>query len=223
MSQTKNAKRIIDEGEKVGVQLRLFGGVAFKLLCPSALKPPFYRTNSDIDLMAKRENSKKIDGLLRSLGYKPREIFNKLNIGERYIYTGETKIDIFFDKFRMCHTFDFRDSLLPGVYTLPLTDLILTKLQVIEIAENEYKDMSAAFQDYNLGKEGIDGNQIVEMCNKNWGLYTTFTKSLTAINAYHPNPKVLKLKEMIEASSKSMAWRLRAVIGNKIKWYEEPE
>jgi hypothetical protein len=150
VSNTQNAKRIIDEGEKVGVQLRLFGGVAFKLLCPSALQSPFYRTNSDIDLMAKRENSKKIDELLRSLDYKPREIFNKLNIGERYIYTGETKIDIFFDKFRMCHTFDFRDSLLPGVYTLPLTDLILTKLQVIEIAENEYKDLGAAFSNCSL-------------------------------------------------------------------------
>jgi len=223
VSQTEAALRIIGEGEKVGIRLRLFGGVAFKVLCPSANKPPLYRTNRDLDFMARRENFKKVDTLLRSLGYQPRKVFNALNAGERAIYSNNDKVDIFYDTFRMCHTFNFRDSLLPNAYTLPLTDRIITKLQVIEITEAELKDLSAAFEDFDFSKDGIDGMRIIEMCRKDWGLFATFTRSLTTINAYHPNPKVVKLKEMIENAPKSIGWKMRSKIGEKAKWYEEPE
>ncbi len=223
MSQTEAALRIVGEGEKVGIRLRLFGGVAFKVLCPSANKPPLYRTNRDLDFMTHREHCKGVDTLLKSLGYQPREVFNKLNAGERGIYSNnDNKVDIFYDIFKMCHTFDFRDSLLPNVYTLPLTDLLITKLQVIEITEAELKDLSAAFEDFDFGKDGIDGMRIIEMCRRDWGLFTTFTKSLTAINAFYPNPKVLRFKEMLEDAPKGIGWKLRAKIGEKAKWYEEP-
>jgi len=48
-------------------------------------------------------------------------------------------IDIFLDKFRMDHTLDFRKRLKLDNLTIPVTDLLLTKLQIVRIAEKDLK------------------------------------------------------------------------------------
>ena len=80
------AIQIVDMGERRGVRLRLLGGLAFKKLCPSAMDPRYFRENKDIDLMGRREDSREIVKIMETLGYKPRELFNKLNMGQRLIF-----------------------------------------------------------------------------------------------------------------------------------------
>jgi hypothetical protein len=235
----KAAEQIIEEGEKRRVSLRLLGGLAFKRICPSTRAPPFYRENKDIDLAGRREDTKEITKIMETLGYKPREIFNKLNMGQRLIYydrTNSRRVDVFLDEFAMCHKINLRRSLLAGEYTLPVTELVMTKLQVVEMTEKEYLDLFAAFHDLDVtdGGEGIDGRAIARACAKDWGLYTTFTKSLTTMRqraeisfsrAYAGIvlPRIDRLQQMMNAEQKSLSWRLRARIGEKARWYELPE
>jgi hypothetical protein len=231
------ATQIIDIAEARGVRLRLLGGLAFKKLCPSSLQPRYYRENKDIDMMGRRKDSREIVKIMETLDYKPRDVFNKLNMGQRLIYydmPNKRRVDLFLDEFIMCHKFNFKESILAGTYTLPITQLLMTKLQVVEKTDKEYLDMMVAFRDHDVtnAKGGILGNEIADLSSKDWGLYTTFHKSLEAIlgrvDALAGEdkgvivPRVQKLMAMMEAEPKSLGWRMRARIGEKAKWYDLP-
>ncbi len=231
------AVQIIDRAESVGVRLRLLGGLAFKQVCPSS-RGAYVRVNKDIDLMGRREDSRKIVGLMESLGYKPRELFNKLNMGQRLIFydmTNRRRVDLFLDEFAMCHRFDFKESMLANTYALPITQLVMTKLQVVEKTDKEYLDLISALLDFEVtdGRGGIRGDEIAELCSRDWGICTTFTKSLRALLAKSQTlsegdrrlvePRAQRLIAMIEARPKSLGWRMRAKIGEKARWYELPE
>lgn len=232
------AVQIIDLAESKGVRLRLLGGLAFKRLCPSANDSRYFRENKDIDLMGRREDSKAIMKILETLGYKPRVVFNKLNMGQRLIYydmVNKRRVDVFLDEFIMCHRFNFKESILARTYTLPMTQLVMTKLQVVEKTDKEYLDLIAAFRDFAVtdGGEGIRGNEIAELCAKDWGMYTTFNKSLHALLARAEvlsdeersvvTPRIQKLISMMKSRPKSLSWKIRARIGEKARWYELPE
>ncbi|HME19119.1 MAG TPA: hypothetical protein VKF15_05255 [Nitrososphaerales archaeon] len=232
------AVQIIDMAESRGVRLRLLGGLAFKSLCPSANDPRYFRENKDIDLMGRREDTKEIMKTLETLGYKPRDVFNKLNMGQRLIYYdlgNRRRVDIFLDEFVMCHKFNFKESILAGTYTLPVTQLVMTKLQVVEKTDKEYLDILAVFRDFPVtdGPGGIRGDEIAELCSKDWGMYTTFRKSMEATSARAKLleskererivPRIGRLLEMMESRPKSFSWKMRARIGEKARWYELPE
>ena len=232
------ATQIIDEAESKGVRLRLLGGLAFKKLCASSRDPRYFRENKDIDLMGRREDSRAIMKVLEDLGYRPRELFNKLNMGQRLIYydmTNKRRVDLFLDEFVMCHKFNFKENILAGTYTLPVTQLLMTKLQVVEKTDKEYKDMVVAFRDFDVtsGPDGIRGDEIAELCSKDWGVYTTFWKTLEAVMARAPElageesdmvrSRVRKLMSMMEAAPKSFGWKMRARVGERTKWYDLPD
>jgi hypothetical protein len=232
------ATQIIDNAEKRGVRLRLLGGLAFKKLCPSSTDPRYFRENKDIDLMGRREDSREIVEIMETLSYKPRELFNKLNMGQRLIYYdmgNRRRVDLFLDEFVMCHKFNFKENILAGTYTLPITQLLMTKLQVVEKTEKEYKDLIAAFHDFDVtsGKDGIRGDEIADLCSKDWGIYTTFWKSLEALIAKAEGlmdgerstvvSRIQKLMGMMESAPKTFGWRMRSRIGERTRWYELPE
>jgi putative nucleotidyltransferase-like protein len=231
------ATQIIELSETRGVRLRLLGGLAFKKLCPSSNESRFYRENKDIDLMGRREDTKEIVKIMETLGYKPREVFNKLNMGQRLIYydmANKRRVDLFLDEFVMCHKFNFKESILAGTYTLPITQLLMTKLQVVEKTEKEYSDLIAAFLDFEVtdGRGEIRGDEIADLCSKDWGLYTTFWKSLESllekaqtIGSDDRNivvPRIGKLMAIMGTKPKSFSWKMRARIGERTRWYDLP-
>ncbi|MDG7007467.1 MAG: nucleotidyltransferase family protein [Nitrososphaerota archaeon] len=231
------ATKIIDMAERKGVRLRLLGGLAFKKLCPSSMDPRYFRENKDIDLMGKREDSREIVKIMETLGYKPRELFNRLNMGQRLIYydmKNRRRIDLFLDEFVMCHKFNFRENILAGTYTLPITQLLMTKLQVVEKTEKEYKDLIVAFRDFDVTlKDSIRGDEIADLCSRDWGIYTTFNKSLESLLMKTEDlddderavvrSRIQKLIEMMEAAPKSFGWKMRARIGERTRWYDLPD
>ncbi len=232
------ATQIIDSAETRGVRLRLLGGLAFKKLCPSSMDSRYFRENKDIDLMGRREDSREIVKVMETLGYRPRELFNKLNMGQRMIYYdmgNRRRVDLFLDEFVMCHKFNFKESILAGTYTLPITQLLMTKLQVVEKTEKEYKDTIVAFRDFDVstGEGGIRGDEIADLCSKDWGIYTTFWKSLESVIAKAEGlddgersvvvSRIQKLMSMMEAAPKTFGWRMRARIGERTRWYELPD
>ncbi len=232
------AIQTIAAGERDGVHLRLLGGLAFKAICKSSREKPFARPNKDIDLYGLMRDSKAIMKIVESLGYKPREVFNRLSMGRRLIYYGPgntRRVDIFLDEFEMCHKFNFKDRISISVPTLPMTDLVMTKLQVVEMTDKEYKDLMAAFTDFEVRRDeqGVNADRIAKLCSKDWGIYRTFTCNLELVreaalalsdaNGSVVASRIAGLVQAIEERPKTLGWRLRARVGERARWYELPQ
>jgi len=240
-SLDEEAERILQGAEAKGITLRLLGGMAVSVRCPSASRPPLSRRRVDIDVVGRRRETAKINQLFKELGYKPRERFNALH-GSRLIFNdigNQRRVDVFLDVFEMCHKFDFRDRLALEQKTIPLSDLLSTKLQIVEINEKDVKDIFAILLDHEVSEgaepDGIDAHHISKLCAEDWGIYKTFTTNLDKLAKYaegigldpEQNRRIMdraaKLRNSIEAAPKSMGWKMRATVGERKRWYELPE
>jgi hypothetical protein len=234
------AVRIAKEASERKITLKLFGGIAFRLRAPSAQHSRLKRNYTDIDFMGLRNQRKQITELFTSLGYTPRTTFNAMNGDLRLIFNdieNGRRVDIFLNVFEMCHKFDFTDRLKLDDLTLPLADLLLTKLQVYEITEREYKDVIAFLYDHRLSdvddQNTINQKYISKLCSNDWGLWKTVNLNLEriweAVPTFAPEhqevvkDKITQLKKKIDEEPKSFGWKMRARVGDKVKWYELPE
>ena len=237
----EEAERILKGAEGKGITLKLLGGMAVSMRCPSASMARLSRRYVDIDVMGKRKQVSKINQLFKDLGYMARERFNALQ-GSRLIFndmTNQRRVDVFLDVFQMCHKFDFRDRLDLEPATISLSDLLLTKLQIVEINQKDVKDIFALLLDHEVvGEETLDkinAGYIAKLCAEDWGIYKTFTTNLSKLEGYAASTgldeeqtklilaRVEALMKMIEAAPKSMGWKMRAAVGERKRWYELPE
>ncbi len=240
-SALKKALDVISEAERRGVRLRLIGGMAFAYLAPKASSSAaLSRKYNDIDFVALKSQSGEIAKLLQKLGFEPNERFNALHGYDRlqYFY-GSMKVDIFLDEFRMCHYIDLRDRLALSEVTIPQSDLLLTKLQIFELNEKDMKDVLALLSDLSLGNadtpRSIDAGYIANLLSNDWGFYKTVTMNIGKLKSYAASLKLDAatarkvsseldyLASAIELKPKTVRWKLRARIGEKVRWYELPE
>jgi hypothetical protein len=107
------------------------------------------------------------------------------------------------------------------------------------MTEREYKDLMCLLLDHAVGTkdepEVINGAYLAKLTSSDWGIYMTFKQTihnlLGALDAYGlttEQQQVVKdraqqILAMIEEAPKSMAWKVRARVGEKVPWYELPE
>ncbi len=242
VTEELDAKRIIDAAREQKIYLRVIGGLAFKLRCPSAAHRAQARAYGDLDLVGYRKQRVEIGKVLENLGYVPNKRFNALQGHRRllFVHPDETyDIDVFLDVFPMCHELNFLGRLEKDTYTVPLPDLLLSKLQVVQLNEKDVLDVLALLQDYEVtaGKDDqvLNLKFINQLCGNDWGWYKTVTlnidKVLSLVGDYlEPgeakdivNTRLGALKNEIESCPKSLKWRTRAIIGERSRWYELPE
>jgi hypothetical protein len=242
---TDEAKRVVDEATSRGIVLRLFGGVAVRFHCPSATHRSLQRSYPDLDFFGTGKQSRMIKNLFLDLGYEPNQRFNALHGATRLIFEDSKNqriVDIFMDVFKMCHTIYLGDRLTLDDYTIPISDLMLTKLQVVEINEKDIRDLIAIIRDHEVvnqaspgEKEVIDAGYVSRLCADDWGLCKTIsltlTKILTFLSKYELDvednrileTRIGKLLHTIETVPKSFKWKLRDKVGEKKRWYDLPE
>ena len=235
---------IVAEGERLlgiasqeGVPMRLLGGVAVRLQAPT-LPAAFDRQYKDLDFAAPKGAFREADRLLRDAGYKPHTAFNALNQKERMLFFDtehDRQVDVFVGAFRMSHEVPLEGRLELDETSIPLAELLLTKLQVIELNEKDVRDAVALLHGRELGDEDgetVNAGRIAQLCSQDWGLWRTITRNLETCRqragAYGDDlagvaEQFSALEERIEAEPKSRAWRLRARIGERKRWYELPE
>lgn len=236
------AERAVNAATERNVILRVFGGVAIRAHCPSASKSPLLREIADVDFFGLSKQSGEIQKVFKELGYIPAVRFNAVRGRSRLLFyepkTNKQR-DIFLDTFDMCHHFDMRKRLTLEPFTIPLTDLFLTKLQIIEMNKRDYKDLISLLLDHEIGEgdaeEVINGAYITMLSAKDWGMWKTFTRNLEWIASYVEKSQLLppaqkivkeridKLREMIDARPKSISWKLRNTIGERMLWYDSVE
>lgn len=221
-----------------GITLKLFGGVAVYMRCPSARRPPLERHYVDIDLMGFSKQSKGIRRMFPELGYLPRDKFNAM-YGDRRLVFNDTehqrRVDIFLDVFEMCHRFDMKERLEVDGATISASDLLITKLQVVEANEKDLKDITSILIDHDIGGGNghIEGEYLARLCGNDWGVYKTLTMNLDRVASFIASlgineeglvgERISKLKGLIEVTPKSLKWKLRARVGERTQWYILPE
>jgi len=242
LNNLEKALKIIEEGERRGATIRLIGGLAIYYHSPTARSENLSRIYGDIDLFGLSSQTKIIRKLMESLGYKPHERFNALHGERRLLYFDEydaLKIDFLLDYFEMCHKIDLRSRLRIDNVTIPLADLLLTKLQIVELNEKDIKDIIALLIDHELSdkeeNDKINIKYIANLCSNDWGLQRTIEITLDRISEWvnqsslheeHKEiviSKVGNIKAKIDAEPKTLKWKIREKIGERVRWYEIPE
>ena len=231
--------RVLEEAGRRDVTLKLFGGMAIYRRCESSKKPQLARRYVDIDVMGRSKQAPLIRKMFTDLGYVPRTKFNAMYGDRRLIFNdadNDRRVDVFLDVFEMCHKIDLKDRLGLAGATIPPADMLLTKLQVVEINEKDLKDLTCILLDHDIGdsdENQVNGAYIAKLCADDWGIYRTVTGSLDKLAAFVPGllggdgevvtSRIARLKGMIESAPKSFKWKMRARIGERAVWYELPE
>ncbi len=139
----------------------------------------------------------------------------------------------------MCHKFDFRDRIGLEPQTITVSDLLSTKLQIVEMNEKDIKDILVMLLDHEVAVEEsadkINATYIARLCAEDWGIYRTFTMNLDRIPEFvrrlsldddqraRITGRSDLLRKSIEGAPKTMGWKMRAAVGDRKRWYELPE
>jgi len=235
-------KHILKASGEAGLLLRVIGSLAFQMHCPQFgyLQAAMGRAYTDIDFGAYGRQSKQISELMNSLGYTDnREIFIASE-GERAIFDkpgAGLHVDVFYEKLDFCHAIYWKDRLEVDSPTIPLTELLLEKMQIVQINEKDVIDTIMLLLEHPLGdvdKETINLKRVAMLCAADWGLWRTTTMNLEKVRALaHGYPQLTdeqkaKVEQQVkdalarlDAEPKSMGWKLRARVGDRVKWYKE--
>jgi hypothetical protein len=226
--------------QAAGVPLRLLGGVAVRLRASAGLPVALTREYKDLDFAVTKKGAGDASKLLKNAGYDPHVSFNAMNAKERMLFYDdphERQVDVFVGSFRMCHDIPLEKRLTVDRGTVPLAELLLTKLQIIELNEKDVRDTIALFHEHEVTDDdsGVNATRVAELCGSDWGLWRTITANLENVRGHldryglapdesaRVNSRLEAVEERIEAAPKSRAWRLRARVGERVKWYETPE
>jgi hypothetical protein len=234
------AVRVMEAAESAGLNLRVTGGVAIAMICPSARDGVLARPYADVDFIARRCDCGAVEEFFPQIGYVAEEEFNALHGENRLFFQDldlDREADVFIDAVRACHHLDVRDRLDVWQRTLSPADLLLSKLQVVETNEKDYKDAIALLADHELtdDESGISVPRIAALCARDWGWWRTVTMvaartadvadryAQEAPSLHGVSGRLRTLLDELERAPKSRKWKLRAKVGDRVAWHDEPE
>lgn len=232
--------RVVEAADDRGLTVRLIGGTAIYQHAPTVREGPFQREYRDVDFVATREDEDEIIELMGELGYDSNDRFNTMR-RFRLEFTdpvNERKADYIIDRFDFCHAWNMRDRLEEDHPTIPIEDLLLSKLQIFEASDRDVRDMIAMLADHPVESsddaDAIDPEYIADLCRNDWGLFKTVSMSFDRIDEYVANndlpiddeqltDRVDAIRSAIHEEPKTLRWKLRSLIGERKQWYKRPE
>jgi len=235
-------QRIFKASVENEVTLRVIGSLAFQMHCPKYgyLQAALGRAYTDIDFAGYRKQAQQVKEMMQNLGYEEsREVFI-VSEGDRAIFhqlISTLHVDVFYDKLDFSHVISWNDRLEVDSPTIPLAELLLEKMQIFQINEKDIIDTIMLLLEHPLGDhdyEVINIERVAQLLAKDWGLWRTTTMNLEKVKqmAGHYSQlsddeqarvvtQVDKSLTRIEAEPKSRGWKLRARVGDRVKWYKE--
>jgi hypothetical protein len=237
-SLVEEAHRLLAAAREREVPLRLLGGVAIQMLLAERMDERFQRESADLDFLTTRRAGRAVEELLAGAGWEPERQFNALNGARRLLFEDPPsghKIDVFVE---MCHALPLAERLSVREDTLPAAELAMTKLQVVSLNAKDRSDLYAllhALEVADHDEDAINAVRIAELTSGDWGLHHTFElnfarlrEGLTEVGLSEQEQATMRaridaLHEAIEQAPKSRGWRMRARVGERKRWYEEPE
>jgi hypothetical protein len=235
------ARRLAARLEEGGLPLRLLGGLAIRLHAGGGIHPALARSYADIDLVCTRKAGRDVSRFLVAAGYEANERFNAMNGSQRMIFYDRPNtrhIDLFVGGFRMCHALPLADRLERDSPTLPLAELLLTKLQIVQMNAKDANDIIALLLDHDVSEDdddAVNAAYVAHLLAQDWGLWRTSQGSLdrtretlaesglSADEQARVWDRIERLWQRVESEPKGLRWRSRARIGDSKRWYDEPD
>jgi hypothetical protein len=238
-----NARKLIDAANEKGLFLRVTGAIAIRIHCPKfGHLLSGSRVISDIDFVAYGKQINRIEKHMEESGYELRPpSIASLAARRRIFYDRENGItvDVFFDKLEMSHDIDFRGRLEVDYPTIPLAEMLLAKVQIVQLNEKDVKDVIILLREHEIAdgdKELINAKYVAKTLSNDWGFYYTATTNLKKVKDLLGNygnlvnndkeliiSKIDRLLDIVEKEPKSFNWKLRARVGTKRVWYRTVE
>jgi hypothetical protein len=127
-------------------------------------------------------------------------------------------------------------------YTLDVLDVLLSKLQIVELNDKDVRDIVYLLSAYPVlsGAEAgtISLDLFLPIVAQDWGWWRTATMNLEKVRRlasegadrlvpagarYDPAAQASILAGAAHEVPKSRRWKVRARVGDRIRWYQEPE
>jgi hypothetical protein len=235
-------QRIIKASDEARLTLRVIGSLAFQIHCPEYgyLQQAMGRAYTDIDFAGYGKEAADVRALMASLGYVENHQVSLFSEGSRAIFdhTGwDLHVDVFYEKLDFCHEISWVGRLEVDAPTIPLAEMLLEKMQIVQINEKDVIDTIMLLLEHPLGdddNEMINVGRVAHLCAQDWGLWRTTTmnlgkvgqlaqdyEQLTGEHKIHITSQVEAALARIESEPKPFAWRLRSRVGDRVKWYKD--
>jgi len=235
---------LVARADRNRATIRVIGSLAFRKKCPDYKYLEYYagRYLTDIDFVAYSRDIAGVQDMFAEIGWE--ENMNVLRLfgdKRRIFYHPDLPLhsDIFLDKLRFCHEIDFRGRLELDSPTIPLADLLLEKLQIVEINRKDLIDVMVLLCQYGIDEspdasDSIDGSRVAGLTSRDWGWWRTaimnIRKSrdfaagfLSGEEGERVEAGLDTLSSLIARKPKSVGWKLRSLVGDRMRWYREVE
>ena len=234
----------LQSGDNRRLSLRLIGALAFRTHCPEfgRLQDALGRVFTDIDFVGYSRDFQAILRFLTEAGYDEDKMVTRLFGEGRLIFHDPVfgrHIDVFLDKLDFCHPVPFIGRLEADWPTLPLAELLLEKMQIVRINEKDLIDTIMLLREHGVGggdDQTINAEVICRLTGDDWGWWRTLTGNLQTVEEYlgrYPqlspedvqtvSHRLHELRARIDAAPKTRRWKLRAAVGERVKWYKDVE
>jgi hypothetical protein len=229
----EEALQLVDRAAESGFPVRLAGSVGVFAHSPSA-EAAYEREGrrlADIDLVTRGSvKADQIDELLRTSGFEPYSHHNVWHAEIRQMFDREdgVHVDVFRDELNFCHPISLKRRLESDRPTIPLVELLLSKLQIVEATPKDLQDVILLAGDHELGdaRDELDPGVIAGALAGDWGFWYTATTNIEKARALAngaADARLVELAHRIADEPKSQRWKLRAKVGTRVRWYQEVE
>jgi hypothetical protein len=236
----REAGRIVLLLRSCGVPFYLFGSLGVWSLA-GELQSWFglhRRAPGDIDGITLRGCRRRLRECLEADGYILDRRLAVTSEAKVYLFRkpAQLEVEVRFDSLEFCHDIDLRRRLTGDLFTIQLADLLLSKLEIVELTERDGLDLIVLLNAAECLTEAdprwnSELDRITSLLARDWGAWLTVMGNLHGIEALlkpldlaaHVKTQVLDsashLRSRLESSRKSIIWHLRGLIGTRCRWY----
>lgn len=244
MAERTRILEALQRDENKHIILRLIGALAFRTHCPKYgyIQDELGRKFTDIDFASYPKFLKDISRLFQELDYKEDKTVTQLFSDSRMLFHDPVygrHIDIFFNALNFNHVVSFEGRLEHEELTLPLAELLLEKIQIVQINEKDLIDSIMLLREHEIGNsddETINAEIISRTLANDWGFWRTATANLKLLDEFLDRfnrltnedrdivrQRIHTLLKRIDEAPKTLRWKLRSNIGERVKWYKDVE
>jgi hypothetical protein len=214
--------------------------VAVRFHAEARLQAALAREYRDLDLVTSRAAARGMTRFFQEAGYEPHVAFNTLNGRDHLLFFDPEhgrRVDVFVGSFRMCHEIPLEGRLHADDPTIPLAELFLTKLQIVQLNAKDVTDTLALVHGHEVGDDDVD------RVNAAGGGAVRGRLGPMADDHGEPGgvPDARRLLRPAGGGDRGgdgaarrapapdrnraevASWRLRARVGERKRWYELPE
>jgi hypothetical protein len=240
LQASDESSQILNGARERNAVLRLVGGLAIHMHCS---EHPFCdRSHGDMDFVGLSSQYESIVQVMKEAGYTENTNMTVSTGGSRLLFEKsgvKDHIDVFLDRIDIEHEIDLKDRLNIEKDTISVSDLLLLKLTITRLNEKDIRDIITMVKDLPMGRDDSSGTinmaYIADLCAKSWGLHHDVTASVRRTLDFLPGYSLAEnvssevagrldeIEREILGAPKSLRWRLRALLGERVPWRREIE